>query len=141
MPLRCAADGGPLRRTVYLFLRPGSRNWHVKPQSPSKRVERSLGTPDRAQAEILALPMIAEHKVKLLEARPRLETTWQHEYEPGRPVCPNFGGLHSEPVSPHHAVNSASTMRRARSEAQRPWRRSFDPLVSAQPALGSSATR
>jgi integrase len=36
------------------------------------------------QAEILALPMIAEHKVKLLEARPRLETTWQHEYEPGR---------------------------------------------------------
>jgi integrase len=36
------------------------------------------------QAEILALPMIAEHKVKLLEARPRLETTWKHEYEPGR---------------------------------------------------------
>ena len=28
--------------------------------------------------------MIAEHKAKLLEARPRLETTWQHEYEPGR---------------------------------------------------------
>jgi integrase len=73
-----------MRRTDYLFLRPGSRNWHVKLQSPTGRVERSLGTPDRVQAEILALPMIAEHKVKLLEARPRLETTWQHEYEPGR---------------------------------------------------------
>ena len=73
-----------MRHTDYLFLRPGSRNWHVKLQSPTGRVERSLGTPDRVQAEILALPMIAEHKVKLLEARPRLETTWQHEYEPGR---------------------------------------------------------
>jgi integrase len=73
-----------MRRTDYLFLRPGSRNWHVKLQSPTGRVERSLGTPDRVQAEILALPMVAEHKVKLLEARPRLETTWQHEYEPGR---------------------------------------------------------
>jgi integrase len=73
-----------MRRTDYLFLRPGSRNWHVKLQSPTGRVERSLGTPDRVQAEILALPMIAEHKIKLLEARPRLETTWQHKYEPGR---------------------------------------------------------
>jgi integrase len=73
-----------MRRTDYLFLRPGSRNWHVKLQSPTGRVERSLGTPDRVQAEILALPMIAEHRVKLLEARPRLETTWQHAYEPDR---------------------------------------------------------
>ena len=73
-----------MRRTDYLFLRPGSRNWHVKLQSPTGRVERSLGTPDRVQAEILALPMIAEHKIKLLEARPRLETTWQHKYVPGR---------------------------------------------------------
>ena len=73
-----------MRRTDYLFQRPGSRNWHVKLQSPTGRVERSLGTPDRVQAEILALPMIAEHKVKLLEARPRLETIWQHDYEPDR---------------------------------------------------------
>jgi hypothetical protein len=36
------------------------------------------------QAEIQALPMIAEHKAKLLEARPRIETAWRHEYEPGR---------------------------------------------------------
>ena len=73
-----------MRRTDYLFLRPGSRNWQVKLQSPTGRVERSLGTADRVQAEILALPMIAEHKVKLLEARPRLETIWKHNYEPDR---------------------------------------------------------
>ena len=73
-----------MRRTDYLFLRPGSRNWHIKLQSPAGRTERSLGTPDRVQAEIQALPMIAEHKTKLLEARPRIETAWRHEYEPGR---------------------------------------------------------
>lgn len=73
-----------MRRTDYLFLRPGSRNWHIKLQSPTGRIEQSLRTPDRVQAEILALPMIAEHKAKLLEARPRFETTWQHKYEPGR---------------------------------------------------------
>ena len=73
-----------MRRSDYLFLRPGSRNWHIKLQSPAGRTERSLGTPDRVQAEIQALPMIAEHKAKLLEARPRIETAWRHEYEPGR---------------------------------------------------------
>ncbi|MFY9895551.1 MAG: site-specific integrase, partial [Xanthobacteraceae bacterium] len=81
-----------MRRTDYLFLRPGSRNWHIKLQSPTGRVEKSLGTPDRVQAEILALPMIAEHKVKLLEARPRLETTWRYEYEPGREHVGPDGG-------------------------------------------------
>ena len=72
------------RKTDYLFQRPGSRNWHIKLQSPTGRVEKSLRTPDRVQAEILALPMVAEHKAALLAVRPRLEATWQHEYEPGR---------------------------------------------------------
>ena len=81
-----------MRRTDYLFLRSGSRNWHVKLQSPTGRVERSLGTPDRVQAEILALPMIAEHKARLLEARPRLEATWRHKYEPGREHIGTNGG-------------------------------------------------
>jgi hypothetical protein len=61
------------RKTGYMFLRPGSRNWHIKLQSPTGRIEKSLGTPDRVQAEILALPMIAEHKAALLAARPRVE--------------------------------------------------------------------
>src|SRR5271169_2021587 len=80
------------RKTDYLFQRPGSRNWHIKLQSPTGRIEKSLRTPDRVQAEILALPMIAEHKAKLLEARPRLETTWRHKYEPGREHVGPDGG-------------------------------------------------
>jgi hypothetical protein len=72
------------RKTDYLFLRPGSQNWHIKLQSPEGRVERSLRTPDRREAEVLALPLIQEHKTKLLEARPRLETTWQYKFESGR---------------------------------------------------------
>ena len=53
----------------YLFLRPDSQNWHVRLQSPGGRIEKSLGTPDRAQAEILSLPYIQQHKMRLLEAR------------------------------------------------------------------------
>jgi integrase len=71
-------------RHGYLFQRPGSQNWHVKLQSPTRRVERSLRTPDRREAEVRALPLIAEHKAALLVARPRLELMWRHEYEPGR---------------------------------------------------------
>jgi len=80
------------RKTDYLFQRPGSRNWHIKLQSPTGRIEKSLRTPDRVQAEILALPMIAEHKARLLAARPRLETSWQHQYEPGREHVGPDGG-------------------------------------------------
>ena len=63
----------PSRRRDYIFQRPGSSNWYIKLRSPGeKRKEISLGTPDRAQAEILALPMVAEHKKALLANRPRL---------------------------------------------------------------------
>jgi integrase len=75
------------RKRDYLFQRSGSQNWYVRLQYPGgqhKPVERSLGTPDRRQAEILAMPLIQEHKARLLAARPRLQTTWQPQYEPGR---------------------------------------------------------
>jgi integrase len=63
------------RHGSYLFQRPGSSNWYIKLRSPGvKRKEISLGTDDRRQAEILALPHIAEHKRRLLESRPRLVT-------------------------------------------------------------------
>ena len=39
---------------------------------PPKAIVRSLGTPDRRQAEILSLPLIAAHKAALLAARPQL---------------------------------------------------------------------
>jgi hypothetical protein len=70
------------RKTDYLFQRPGSSNWWIKLQSPGKRVEKSLRTSDRKEAEIIALPMIAHHKAALLAVRPRLEAVWRYEYEP-----------------------------------------------------------
>jgi integrase len=44
----------------------------------------SLGTPIRAQAEIIALPYIQEHKKQLLQARKDFQLVWQHLLEPGR---------------------------------------------------------
>jgi integrase len=73
----------------YLFQRPDSRNWHVRFRYPDKVIEKSLGTPDIKMAEILALPMIAEHKTVLLSRKPRLEATWRYDYAPG--------GLHDAP--------------------------------------------
>ena len=70
------------RKTDYLFQRPGSSNWWIKLQSPGKRVEESLKTRDKKEAEILALPRVARHKAALLAARPRMETVWRYEYEP-----------------------------------------------------------
>jgi len=76
------------RKIDYLFLRDGSRNWQIKLQSPDGRIEKSLGTPDRAQAEILALPYIQDHKLRLLEARLDYKTvfkvTQRHRFAPGR---------------------------------------------------------
>ena len=65
------------RKTDYLFQRPGSSMWWIKLQSPGKRVEKSLRTSDRKEAEIIALPMIAHHKAALLAAKPRFETAWR----------------------------------------------------------------
>jgi integrase len=73
------------RKIDYLFLRKGSRNWQMKLQYPDgERVEMSLGTPDRDQAEILALPYIRDHKMRLLEARPGVQVTWLHRFAPGQ---------------------------------------------------------
>jgi integrase len=73
------------RKIDYLFLRNGSRNWQIKLQYPDgQRLEMSLGTPDRAQAEILALPYIQEHKVRLFEAKPGIQVTWLHRFAPGQ---------------------------------------------------------
>ena len=68
----------------YLFQRPDSKFWQLKLQSPDGRREISLRTTDRAEAEVLALPLIAEHKAKLLANRPTLAPVWVHELEPNR---------------------------------------------------------
>src|ERR1035437_9172280 len=68
----------------YIFQRPGSENWWVKLRSPTGRVEKSLHTIDRREAEIAALPLIRDHKAALLAARPRLQVGRWYEFEPGR---------------------------------------------------------
>ena len=71
----------------YIFQRPESQNWYIRlyPPNGGKRLEKSLGTPDRRQAEILAMPYIAEHKRRLLEERPRVTLSpWVPDYEPGQ---------------------------------------------------------
>ncbi len=72
------------RKTDYLFKRNGSQFWRVRFQMDGRSVETSLGTTDRQEAEIAALPMIAGHKQRLLARRPRFVTSWWYEYEPGR---------------------------------------------------------
>ena len=61
-----------IRKRDYLFKRDGSQYWRVRFQMGGRSVEQSLKTTDRREAELAALPMIAEHKAKLLAMRPRL---------------------------------------------------------------------
>jgi integrase len=69
----------------HVFKRAGSDNWHVRLRNAEgRRAVKSLGTSDAQEAVILALPKIAEHKARLLAARPRLEAIWAHRLEPGR---------------------------------------------------------
>lgn len=68
------------RHGTYLFQR-GS-TFYVKLRSPTGRVEKSLHTSDRREAEILALPEIERHKRALLAARPRLAPAAE-AYPPG----------------------------------------------------------
>jgi integrase len=99
------------RKTDYLFLRPGSRNWHIRLQAPGKRTEKSLGTPDRVQAELLALPLIAEHKAALLAARPRLEAAWVPKYPPGLHVGPDGERLFATEREVHHLDADGAVIR------------------------------
>lgn len=78
----------------YLMQRGDSTVWRIRLQTPGKPVyERPLGTRDKRQAEIIALrdhgDKIAAHKAALLALRPRLETSWQRQYEPGLHDGPN----------------------------------------------------
>ncbi len=79
------------RKIDYLFQPSDSRMWYIRFQG-KPRIERSLGTPDRVQADLLALPLIAEHKARLLAKRPHFTKKWRHELEPGREHAGPDGG-------------------------------------------------
>ena len=79
------------RHGTYLFQRPGSANWYVKLRSGGQRIERSLGTTDKLQAEAFAGSMITAHKAALLAARPHLQTV--RKLEPGERPGPDGGKI------------------------------------------------
>ena len=53
------------RKVDHIFRRPNSQFWQVRLQMDGRSIEKSLGVADRTQTEILASPMIAEHKARL----------------------------------------------------------------------------
>ena len=96
----------------FIFQRDGSDQYWIKLRSPGvKRVERSLGTSDRQLAEVLAAPMIAEHKRALLEARPRIESTWTHDFAPGLHVNPDGGHIFATGRELHYLDAAGATIR------------------------------
>jgi integrase len=85
-------------KTNYLLRRRGSHNWRIRLQYPGEPAfEKSLGTPSKSEAEIIALrdygDKIAEHKTKLLAARPRIEAAWRREHDPGLHANPDGGHI------------------------------------------------
>ena len=69
------------RHGTYLFQR-GS-TFYVKLRSPTGRVEKSLHTSDRREAEVIAGPLVTAHKAALLANRPTVTPFWHRAYEPG----------------------------------------------------------
>jgi integrase len=101
---------------TYLMKRSGSRNWRIRLQYPdAPAFEKSLGTPDERGAEIIALRLygdkIAEHKARLLAARPRIEPVWQAEFKPGLHVNPDGGHIFATDRELHYLDDTGATVR------------------------------
>jgi integrase len=101
-----------MRKRDYLFKRNGSQYWRVRFQMDGRSVEQSLKTTDRREAELVALPMIAEHKAKLLAMRPRLEPSWVKQYPPGLHAAPDGGRLFATERELHHLDANGEVTRR-----------------------------
>src|SRR5450756_2224057 len=86
----------------YIFQRAGSENYYVKLRSPTGRIEKSLGTAIRQEAEIIAGPLVTAHKAALLAARPRVVPTFIREYEPGLHTGLNGEKIFATPDQIHY---------------------------------------
>jgi integrase len=100
------------RKRDYLFKRNGSQYWRVRFQMGGRSVEQSLKTTDRREAELAALPLIAEHKAKLLAMRPRLETARVSQYQPGLHDGPDGGRIFATERELHHLDANGAVIRR-----------------------------
>jgi hypothetical protein len=83
------------RKGDYLFKRSESQNWWIRFQYSGELAEKfgrqvafSLGTPDRTEAELRAIPEIHAHKLAVLTMRAKkdgtLRITEGPQYQPGR---------------------------------------------------------
>jgi integrase len=99
------------RKRDYLFKRSGSQYWRVRFQTGGRSVEQSLKTTDRREAELAALPMIAEHKAKLLATRPRLESAWMRQYREGLHVSADGGRFFATKRELHHLDANGAVIR------------------------------
>jgi integrase len=75
----------------------GSDNWYVRLQPPGQKlVERSLGTPDKAAAELAANDLVNQHKAFMYQRRQArvarvVHGPWIHEHVPGLHTLPDGG--------------------------------------------------
>jgi integrase len=63
--------------------------WWLRLRSPGKAKIYSLRTDDKLAAEMIAAPMIVEHKAALLAAKPRVELVWRQDFTPGLHETPD----------------------------------------------------
>ena len=95
----------------YIFQRAGSDNYYVKLRSPTGRIEKSLGTAIRQEAEIIAGPLVTAHKAALLAARPKVVPTWVREYDPGLHVGLNGEKIFATATDLHYLDEQGRTLR------------------------------
>ena len=96
----------------YIFEHPESRNLYIRLRnSDGRRYVQSLGTTDRREAEIAALPLIAQHKQRLLDARPKVVPTWMREYEPGLHTGLNGERIFATATELHYLGEDGHTIR------------------------------
>jgi integrase len=96
----------------YIFEHPESRNLYIRLRnSAGRRYVQSLGTTDRREAEIAALPLIAQHKQRLLDARPKVVPTWMREYEPGLHTGLNGERIFATTTELHYLGEDGHTIR------------------------------
>lgn len=111
------------RTGTYIFRPKNSANYHIRLQYPKaawrcgrKKFEKSLGTPDRREAEVLAQPYITNHKMMLLALRPvtekRYYTTTRKRYEDGEHRLPDGGRV----IASHETLIFIEPDGRTRSE-------------------------
>jgi integrase len=94
-------------KTDYIFEHSASRNLYLRLRnSDGRRYVQSLGTPDRREAEIAALPLIAQHKQRLLDARPRVVPIFIREYEPGMHTGMNDERIYATATELHYLDES-----------------------------------